>query len=60
MNLQREKIFTAGDEDIESAFRRTWIEMPQTLNAEINAASEGVRVLRAKIKERVQRVAGSL
>lgn len=59
MNLQREKIFTEGDEDATSAFMRTWIEIPPTLNAEINAASERVRTLRAEIKEQVRRVAGS-
>ena len=59
MNLQRQKIFTAGDEDVASAFAATWTTIPPTLDAEINAASEQVRALRAKVKALVQRVAGS-
>ena len=54
----REKIYTAGDSDVVSAFRMT-AALPPRRDSEIESAAARVEQLRAKIKKKVQRVAGS-
>jgi len=60
MSLLREKIYTSGDADVSNAFRATLAEVPLVFDAEIMAAAEQVKRLRAKVKSKVQRVAASL
>jgi len=56
----RAAIFTAGDDDATAAWARTWIQMPDSVDAEIRAASEDVKRLRTIIKEKIQRVAAAV
>ena len=60
MSLLREKIYTSDDADVTSAFRRTWVGIPSTSDAELRSAAEQVKRLRAEVKSRVQRIVASV
>ncbi len=60
MSVLREKIYTSGDADVAGAFRSTMAEVPFAKDAEIMAAAEEVKRLRAKVKSKVQKVAGAM
>jgi hypothetical protein len=59
MSLLREKIYTSDDADVSGAFRATMAEVPVSSDAETMGAAEQEKRLRAKVKSKVQRVAGS-
>lgn len=60
MGVLREKIYTSDDADVSGAFRSTMAEVPIAQDAAITKAAEDVKRLRAKVKSKVQRVAGSV
>jgi hypothetical protein len=53
----RSAIYCSADDDVASAWTRTWASMPETVDASIRAASDEAKRLRQIIKTRVQRVA---
>ena len=48
------------DEDVTSAFEKTWIRIPEALNEEINDAAAEVAALRAEILSKVRTVVKGL
>lgn len=52
----RSAIYTSGNEDVQSAFAKTWIEMPTAVDAEIGEASREVAEIRATILERIRKI----
>ena len=60
MSLLREKIYTTDDADVADAFQKTLVEIPKTLDAELQSAAERVKRLRSEVKRRVQRVVASV
>ncbi|MGA9672055.1 MAG: hypothetical protein WBQ94_22780 [Terracidiphilus sp.] len=60
MSVLRERIYTLDDADVAGAFRSTMAAIPVVQDTEIMKAAEEVKRLRAKVKSKVQRVAGSV
>jgi hypothetical protein len=52
----RTAIYTLGNEDVQSAFSKTWIQMPASADAEIGEASRQVAEIRATILERIRKI----
>jgi hypothetical protein len=51
----RTAIYTSGNEDVASAFARTWVTMPAEVDAEIDDSNRQVAELRATLLERVRK-----
>jgi RNase adaptor protein for sRNA GlmZ degradation len=51
----RGAIFTSGNEDVASAFARTWMSIPTEVDADIEKSNREVADLRAMLLERVRK-----